>query len=69
MKLTDYIPTAAKAVAAFVTPFVVYALAWLIEQTGADVPYDPAVIETTIVSVLTAVGVWAIANRPKVDQG
>lgn len=64
MKLTDYIPTIAKAVAAFVTPFAVALLAWLIEWTGADVPYDPAAIETFIVAAVTAFATWAIANRP-----
>jgi hypothetical protein len=64
MKLTDYIPTIAKAVAALVTPFVVAALAWLIESTGVDVPYDARLIETTLVAVVTSIVTWAVANRP-----
>lgn len=58
-----YIPTIAKAVAAFVTPFIVFGLAWLIERTGVTVPYDAGLIESTIAGVLTSIAVWAISNR------
>lgn len=69
MNFAGYIPTIAKAVAAFVTPFVVAALAWLVEQTGVNVPHDPKLIETTLVAAVTAVATWAIRNRPTAPQG
>lgn len=67
--MRDYIPTIAKAIAALVTPFAVAALAWLIDRTGVEVPYDPNLIETTIVAVVTSVATWAIANRPPATEG
>lgn len=63
MPLRDFIPTIAKAVAAFVTPFLVALIALLVERTGVDVPYDPDLIETTLVAVITSVATWAVANR------
>lgn len=62
-----FIPTIAKAIAAFVTPFIVLGLAWVIEQSGADISFDATVIETMVVAAVTAFATWLIANRPPRD--
>jgi len=54
----------AKAIAAFLTPIVLAILAGVVESAGLNVAFDPSVVETLIVSVLTAVSVWYVRNRP-----
>ena len=54
----------AKAIAAFLTPLIVAALAWLLAATGVDVPFDPNWLETVVLSVITAIAVWAKPNKP-----
>lgn len=58
----------AKTVAVFIAAFIVRGLAWLIETTGVEVPYDPTAIETAIGAVLLAAVAWATQNLPKPDS-
>lgn len=52
----------AKAIAGLVAPWLVLALAWVVNRTGIELPIDPPVIETAITSGLAAVFVWWRAN-------
>lgn len=52
----------AKAVAAFVTPLVAALVAYIVERTGVEVPYDPSAVEALVTSVVTSALVWLIAN-------
>lgn len=63
MNIRDFIPTAAKAVAAFVTPLLAALVAVLVEKTGVDLPFDPSASEAFIASAVTAIAVYVVANR------
>jgi DMSO/TMAO reductase YedYZ heme-binding membrane subunit len=62
--MTDQVRQCAKAVAALITPFVLAAVAAMIERAGVNVPVDPSIVESAVTAVLLAVIVWAVPNRP-----
>ena len=55
----------AKAIAAFLMPIIAALLAWLLEATGINVPFDPSWVETVVLSVVTSVAVWWKPNSDK----
>lgn len=66
--LKAFLPTAAKAVAAFLTPFVLLGLGWVAEKLGVPkIEVSPDQLETwinaAIVAVVSAVGVYRTTNR------
>lgn len=70
-QFADLLPAAlkpiAKAVAVFVTTLLVAGLAWVVDRTGVDVPYDPDAIETVVTAILLAFVTWATTNVPIED--
>jgi len=66
--LKALIPGAAKAVAAFVAPFVMLFVAWIATKAGVgvDIPLDQVEtwVQTLILAIVTATGVYQIPNRP-----
>lgn len=57
-KLPAVVQPIAKAVAALVAPWIVFALAWLVNRTGIELPIDPPMIETAVASAIAAAFVW-----------
>ncbi len=62
----DLLPTVlkpmAKAVAVFVVSWLVAIVAWLVAATGVEIPFDPAVAETVISSLLLAAVTYLTTN-------
>lgn len=69
------IPGIAKAVAAFVTPFLLLGATWVAEKVGVPIDVDPeqvnAWVTTAVVSIVTALAVYQTSNRTPepVDPG
>jgi len=66
MSAPSFVQYAAKAVAAFVVPWIIAAAAWITANTGVDIPIEPSVLETTIVSLIVAVAVYVRPNTPRI---
>ena len=62
-QLGGHVAPEAKAVAAFLTPLGAALVAWLVQRTGVELPYDPSAVEAFLTSIVTTVFVWAISNR------
>lgn len=66
MIFADLLPAvlkpAAKAIATLVAGLIVAGLAWLIDRTGIDVPYDPSAIEAVVTSVALALVTYVTTN-------
>ena len=56
--------TAAKAVAAIVTPLVLVVLAKLAAACGVDVTFDEDTVNQAIVAIVTAASVYLVPNKP-----
>jgi len=52
----------AKAIAAVVTPLVVWAITWLADNAGIDITPSNDAVERGIVIAITAVSVWFTRN-------
>jgi hypothetical protein len=63
MELPDALKPYAKAVAAFLVPFILAGIAWLTERAGVDVPVDPTLVETGVTAAVGAFFVWLLRNR------
>lgn len=61
--MPDALKPVAKAIAAFLVPIIVAVVARVLDNAGVDVPVDPGVVETLVMSALTAIAVWATRNR------
>ncbi len=62
--MTDSLQTVAKAIAALLTPFVVFGVAKLADWVGMPTP-DHDIITAVVVAVVSALVVWAVPNKPK----
>lgn len=58
----------AKAVAAFIVPWILVGIAWVSTKLGVDIEFDPTWAETTITSVLVAVATYWTTNVKPVEQ-
>ena len=66
----DHLKPVAKAVAAFLLPFVAALAVWVTEQTGVDVAVDVGTVEAVVFAVLSAVAVYYVPNRtPEPSDG
>ena len=65
MSSPSFVRYAAKAVAAFVVPWIITAAAWITAKTGVDIPIEPTVLETTIVSLVVSLAVYVKPNASK----
>lgn len=59
---------AQKAIVAALVPLVIALLAQAFDRAGVDVKVDPTLVETAVSSVVAAVLVWLVPNKPPVDQ-
>lgn len=59
----DFLRYAAKAVAAFAVPWVLWFLGVVAEWLGIEQTITPDAVEALIVSVLTSPAVYRVANR------
>jgi len=67
--LKRFIPTAMKAVAMFVAPFILIVIGWLVDNVGISIatpPLDELVtwVTATLVAVVNAVWVYYQKNHP-----
>jgi hypothetical protein len=70
--MKDFINYAAKAVAAFITPFILLFVLWMAKKTGVSIPLQFDDVSTYVVTIVTAVlqSVWVYfqKNAPKPPQ-
>jgi hypothetical protein len=62
--MPDTLKPVAKAVAAFLAPIILALVAAAGERIGIELPVDVGVVETLIVSAISAAAVYATRNRP-----
>jgi len=62
-QLAVFVGPVAKSIAAFIVPLLALGVAWVVERTGANLPYDPSAVEAAVTSIVTAVLVYLISNR------
>ena len=62
---SPFVSYAAKAVAAVVVPWVIFAANWAAEHLNADLPVEAGAVETAIVSVITGLVVYFKRNAPR----
>jgi len=60
--LPSILKPAAKAVAVFLVTWIVAVLAWVVDATAVEIPFDPAVAETVIYSLLLTAVTWLTTN-------
>lgn len=61
----SFISYAAKAIAALITPWVLFVLAWIATNLNVDVPVEPGAVETLMVSLVTGIVVYLQRNAPR----
>lgn len=61
----SFINYAAKAVAALVVPWVLFAAAWAADNLGIEIPLEAGAVETAVVSAITGVAVYLKRNTPQ----
>ena len=53
----------AKAIAAFVVPFIAAGVAWVTERSGIDVAFDPSLAEQVVLALISAASVYGVTNK------
>jgi hypothetical protein len=61
--MSDALKPVAKAAAAFLAPIILALIAALGERIGIELPVDVGVVETLIVSAISAAAVYFTRNR------
>jgi hypothetical protein len=64
-----FISYAAKAIAAFVVPWVLLAAAWLAENVGIELSVEAGAVEAAVVSIVSAIAVYIKRNADRTPAG